>query len=393
MTARVLSTPKQTLIYYLQARLLTSWAPKLSKPFRDASLRFDKAILGIADRGPRWKECVKQTGRWLGFAMDRAFVNQTNGAAARETAKDMIRRVKTAFQTEVLESLSWMDRQTKIKAADKASAVDDMLGFPDWIFNQTVMEEYYEGVDIAETAFAESLIALAAWRFRKNLKKLGQPVDKKEWGMNPSTVNAYYNPSDNKMVFPSGILRPPFYDAEFPMYFNYGALGTIMGHELTHGFDDSGSKYDSTGKLNTWWTNGSRVGFESRAQCMVDQYQEYSIKGKHVNGQLTLGENIADNGGIKQAYLAYQKFVLERGREQPLPSLGLTVDQVFFAGMATVWCSKARDEYAEQALSIDPHSPPMYRVIGSMANSPEFAEAYDCPVGSRMNQPKKCQVW
>eukprot|EP00808_Paulinella_micropora_P014152 g60564.t1 len=393
ITRRILNTPKETLIYYLQARLLTNWAPRLSKPFRDAAFRFDQVILGLKEPPARWRTCVKTVGQWLGFALDRAFVHKTNGGAARATATEMITGIKSAFEQSVLPSLLWMDAQTREQAVQKSQAVQNMLGFPDWIFNTTAVDAYYDGVELKQGLYAASIKDLAAWRLLQSRKKLGQPVDKTEWGMNPSTVNAYYSASDNQMVFPAGILRPPFYDAVFPKYFNYGALGTVMGHELTHGFDDAGSKYDAKGNLQSWWSNSSHEGFEARASCMSAQYADYALNGKHVNGKLTLGENIADNGGMKQAYLAYQAYVDVHGKEKPLPGLGMPPQQLFFLGMATVWCGKARPEHIEQALSTDPHSPPVFRVNGVMANSAEFSQAFSCAPGTPMNPVKKCQVW
>eukprot|EP00808_Paulinella_micropora_P029775 g6077.t1 len=393
MSLIVVNTSKQTLVNYLQARVLTSWASRLSQPFRDANFAFRKALYGIEQEPPRWKACVSFTDSAFGWTLGRDYVQYTQAQEARAGALDMIARVKKAFEQQLVPNLSWMDAPTKAAAVEKAQAVAEQIGFPDWIMNQTRLEEYYHGLQAVPGEFAESIKSLLKWEFQKDLAKLGKPVDKSEWYMTPPTVNAYYDPSTNQMAFPAGILRPPFYKAAWPKAFSFGAIGAVMGHELTHGFDDMGSQYDKTGNLQNWWSNSSRAAFDERATCIVQQYANYTLYGQHVNGELTLGENIADNGGVKEAWLAYQSYVRQHGPERPLPALGLSSHQLFYAGFATVWCGKTRKEAELTALSTDPHAPRQFRVMGSLSNSEDFSSAFKCPAKTQMTHDPPCVVW
>eukprot|EP00808_Paulinella_micropora_P025877 g3683.t1 len=391
MSRIVTNTSKQTVVEYLQARVLTSWASRLSRPFRDANFEFRKALYGVQQERPRWKTCLDLTDGALGFALGRDFVHYTKAQDDRAAAQDMIGRIRTAFEQQLVPALSWMDSPTKAAAVEKAQAVGEQIGYPDWIMNQTRLQEYYHGLQAVPGQFAESIKSVLRWTFEKDVADLAKPVDKTEWYMTPPEVNAYYDPSTNQMAFPAGILRPPFFKASWPKAFNYGAIGAVMGHELTHGFDDEGSQYDKTGNLDDWWSNSSRSAFEERTTCMIEQYSKYQLHDKNVNGLLTLGENIADNGGIKEALMAYQAYIKDSGPEKPLPALGLSSHQLFYAGFATVWCGKARQEAEMTSISTDPHSPRKFRVIGSMSNSQDFAAAFKCPPGSPMVNDPSCE--
>ena len=227
----------------------------------------------------------------------------------------------------------------------------------------------------------------------KDLGRLHTEVDKTEWDIAPTAVNAYYDPSFNQFTFLEGILAPPFISYDWPRYFTYGGFGTVVGHELTHGFDDQGQQYDPQGNLRKWWDNASTAQFNDRKKCFVNQYSGYKIFGHHVNGSLTLGENLADSGGLKTSYQAYKNHLEKEGTQASLPGLKYTPDQLFFVAFAQLWCSNFTPEYIATSLLTNPHSPGPFRVNGTLVNSPEFAEAYKCPKGSPMNPTDKCLMW
>ncbi|CAB1348497.1 unnamed protein product [Coregonus sp. 'balchen'] len=287
---------------------------------------------------PRWQTCIGNTDDTLGFALGALFVKATFDKHSKEIAEGMINEIRTAFK-DALDHLKWMDKQTRQAAKDKADAIYDMIGFPDFILEPKELDDVYDG---------------------------------------------------NGIVFPAGILQAPFYAQDHPKALNFGGIGVVMGHELTHAFDDQGREYDKDGNLRPWWQNSSVEAFKNRTECMVEQYNGFTINGEHINGKQTLGENIADNGGLKAAYKAYQAWVQENGEEKRLPAVNLTNDQLFFVGFAQVWCSVRTPESAHEGLMTDPHSPPKYRVIGTLSNSPDFAEHFQCPTGSPMNSGHRC---
>jgi len=242
--------------------------------------------------------------------------------------------------------------------------------------------------------YFSNLVAAGRFEFDFEAAKIGKPVDKTEWGMTPPTVNAYYNPLNNEMAFPAGILQPPFFYKDFPAAMNYGGIGMVMGHELTHGFDDEGRKFDAQGKLREWWEPSVSKKFEARAECIDKQYASYEIQpGLPLNGKLTLGENIADNGGIKQAYVAYKAYEAKHpGSEKPAVP-GMTNDQLLFVAFAQTWCSLATPEIERVLVTVDPHSPPRFRVTGPLVNYPQFAETFQCAAGTPMHPADTCEVW
>ncbi len=278
-----------------------------------------------------------------------------------------------------LEHLSWMDDPTRQRAIDKLHKIVNKIGYPDeWL--------KYDGLVIDRASYSGNAIRANKFETHRDLSKIGKPVDKKEWGMTPPTVNAYYNASLNEMVFPAGILQAPFFSLQAPKDVNFGGIGMVMGHELTHGFDDEGRQFDGDGNLKEWWTPKVSDEFTKRAQCVVDQFDSYvAVDEMHVNGKLTLGENIADLGGMKMAITALHT----QGKDS------VEADRAFFLGAAQIWCGQRRPENARVRVRVDPHSPPKWRVNGPMSNLPEFARAFSCPAGSPMVRPegKRCEVW
>lgn len=383
---------RRTINLYLEWHVVKTLVPSLSKPFREAKKEFSEVLSGVSGREDEWRYCITDTDSVLGFALGALFVKNAFHGESKETAEKMIDEVKTAFKNN-LPFLDWMDAKTRAAAVDKANAVVDMIGFPQYITNVTQLDKEYELLQINESEYFQNNIRNFKFILRKNMEKLRQAPKKNVWGMTPPTVNAYYTPSKNEIVFPAGILQAPFYDKNFPKSLNFGAMGVVMGHELTHGFDDQGREYDKNGNLRPWWNPAVIQRFEERTKCMIDQYSGYKMNGENVRGKQTLGENIADNGGLKSAYHAYQDWVKQNGEEQPLPALNMTHRQIFFLGFAQVWCSSSTKEADHLQVVTDPHSPAKYRVIGTLSNSKDFAEAWKCPQGSAMNPVQKCEVW
>ncbi|XP_043262342.1 endothelin-converting enzyme homolog isoform X2 [Colletes gigas] len=383
---------KVVLNNYLVWQTVRSLTGCLSKPFRDAYKGLKKALIGSEGREEQWRYCVSDTNNVMGFAIGAMFVRDVFHGKSKPMAEKMIDQVRRAF-TKNLKNLDWMDADTRRAAEEKANAITDMIGFPNFILNPSELDNLYKDLTIKQNEYFQNNIQVNKYNLRKNLEKLDQPVNKTTWIMTPPTVNAYYRPTKNQMVFPAGILQSPFYDMENPNSLNFGGIGVVMGHELTHAFDDQGREYDLHGNLNQWWNNATIERFKNRTECFVEQYNSFEVHGRHVNGRQTLGENIADNGGLKAAYHAYITKPKSYKDQLPLPGLNLTHRQLFFLNFAQVWCSAATSEAIALQIEKDSHCPPKYRVIGPLSNLPEFATEFNCSNGSRMNPVHKCEVW
>jgi endothelin-converting enzyme/putative endopeptidase len=287
-----------------------------------------------------------------------------------------------------LPALGWMDEPTRARAREKLTAIKNKIGYPEAWRN-------YDALEVDRASFYRSAAAGRAFEVNRDLSKVGKPVDRNEWFMTPPMVNAYYNPSLNEMAFPAGILQPPFYARGAPDAANYGAIGMVVGHELTHGFDDQGRQYDASGNLRDWWTPAIATEFDRRAACVERQYDGYdAVDGStdlKLNGKLTLGENIADLGGLKLAFAAYR--ASRAGKPPEAAAAGFTPEQLFFLSNAQSWCTKIRPEAARMRAQTDPHSPARWRVNGPLSNLPEFAAAFRCPAGSPMVRAERCEVW
>jgi endothelin-converting enzyme/putative endopeptidase len=376
------STPLVDWKTYLRWHVIHGVAPALSRDFVDEDFAFyGRTLKGTAEILPRWKRCVGATDRALGEALAQPFVAARLGAHAKGTAEDLVKSIEGAMRADLTHS-SWMDAQTREQALVKLRAVANQIGYPEKWRN-------YDRLEVSRASYLENSIHANEFETHRQLDKIGKPVDRNEWEMTPPTVNAYYTPTLNEMVFPAGILQPPFFARVAPPPVNYGAIGVVMGHELTHGFDDQGRQFDARGDLRDWWTPASAKGFEQRAACVVTQFDALTVLGDlHVNGRLTLGENIADLGGTKLAHAAF------RAQQKGAPRIGgWTSDQLFFLGMAQSWCTNERDEYVRLRVTIDPHAPPQYRVNGPLSNLPEFAAAFSCQPGAKMVRAQPCAVW
>ncbi|XP_012937858.1 endothelin-converting enzyme homolog [Aplysia californica] len=379
------------LTKYFLWHVVRDYVALLSKPFREAQKEFLESISGVQGNDDVWHTCITNTDSVLGFATGALFVKDTFKGESRGKAKEMIENVREAFK-ENLPRLKWMDPKTQAAAIDKANAVTDMIGYPTYILDTAKLDKKYEGLNINASDYFGNNLACLRFSIKKSLEKL-RKVPKNEWVMTPPTVNAYYTASKNTIVFPAGILQAPFFDKSFPQSLNYGAMGVVMGHELTHGFDDQGREFDKNGNLKQWWDPAAIRRFQEKTQCMVDQYSSYTIHGEHERGKQTLGENIADNGGLKSAYHAYKNWVSRNGEEQLLPAIGLSHQQLFFLSFAQVWCWNSKPESDHLQVIKDAHAPAKSRVIGPLSNSYDFAEVFKCPKNSKMNPQKKCEVW
>jgi len=369
---------------YLRWHVLHQSADLLPKAFADADFDFfSRTLAGQQEQAPRWRRCVIETDERLGEALGKAFVEETFGPQAKTDTLKMVQDIKTAMQQDI-DAASWMSGETKKAAMVKLNKVVDRIGYPDtW--------RDYSSVRVArDDALGNRERALAFSRAR-TLAKIGQPVDRGEWSMTPPTVNAYYSPDRNNINFPAGILQPPFYRAGRDPAMNYGAAGAVIGHELTHGFDDQGRKYDGDGNLRDWWTAADGKAYEERAACLADQYSGYTVAGDtKINGRLTLGENTADNGGLRLALMAY---LAGPGAKMKEKVDGFTPEQRVFLGWAQQWCESARPEAERLKAATNPHSSNKYRANGPVSNMPEFAKAFSCKANAPMVRTPACRVW
>uniref|UniRef100_A0A3Q3SQ43 endothelin-converting enzyme 1 n=1 Tax=Mastacembelus armatus TaxID=205130 RepID=A0A3Q3SQ43_9TELE len=385
-------TDRSLLNNYMMWTLVQKSVASLDQRFENAQDKLLESLYGTKKScTPRWQTCIGNTDDTLGFALGALFVKATFDKHSKEIAEEMINAIRSAFK-EALDRLNWMDEQTRQAAKDKADAIYDMIGFPEFILDPKELDDVYDGYEVSDDSFFQNMLNFYNFSARVMADQLRKTPNKDQWSMTPPTVNAYYMPTKNGIVFPAGILQAPFYAHDHPKALNFGGIGVVMGHELTHAFDDQGREYDKDGNLRPWWQNSSVEAFRQRTECMVDQYSHYTINGEHVNGKQTLGENIADNGGLKAAYHAYRSWVQKNGEEKKLPALNLTNGQLFFLGFAQVWCSVRTPESAHEGLVTDPHSPPRYRVIGTLANSPDFSHHFNCPAGTPMNPGRRCEV-
>ncbi len=319
--------------------------------------------------------------------LGRAYVERAFAGDSKKIAQEMIGLVETAFEDNLPE-LAWMDDTTRQRAREKARAIRNKIGYPDvWTDYKSLNETLR-----ADTLF-ENNFAVQKWWTNYSLDKFDKPKDPQEWFMSAPTVNAYYSGTSNEIVFPAGILQPPFFDVRFPAAMNFGGIGMVVGHEITHGFDDNGRKFDPTGQLRTWWEPEVAERFEERAQCVQKQYSAYEVQPElYINGKLTLGENIADLGGIKLAFKAYQAW--SKAATVPDPVLeGFTSEQLFFVAFAQSWCTLETPESERVRITTDSHSPPRFRVNGSLSHFPAFAEAFSCEPGTPMRVEPACEVW
>jgi putative endopeptidase len=372
---------------YLRWTLIANTAPALSSPFVKESFRFNSTVLrGVAEMRPRWKRCLALTDQAVGEVLGQAYVRKNFTPEAKARALEMVRNIRAELRTR-LGALSWMSQETKTKAYAKLDSITSKIGYPDkW--------RDYARLEARPGPFVSNLLLANEFETRRVLKKIGKPTDRTEWGMTAPTVNAYYNAPTNEITFPAGIMQPPFFDPKADDAVNYGGMGGAIGHEITHGFDDEGRQFDAQGNLSGWWTESDEQEFNRRANVVKEQFDGYVvIDSLHVNGKLTLGENIADLGGLLIAHGAYRRSL--QGKPEPAPIDGFTGDQRFFLAWAQIWRAKYRPEYSRLLVATDPHAPPRFRTIGPLSNIPAFAGAFGCKPGDPMVRPEsqRAQIW
>ena len=384
----------QTLLDYTVWQLITGYIQYLSADFLSVYHNFTLAVYGSGLRS-RNETCLALVQSAMPIALARPYTEYILPGGIKDDVEVMISAVKTAFKERV-NSSTWLDQFTKDKCNEKVDSISQRVAYPSLIYHESYINGLYEKYtwELIQTDLLSAMANINCLVYTKDLGRLHTKVDRMEWDyIAPTAVNAYYNPSFNQFTFLEGILAPPFISSGWPRYFTYGAFGTVIGHELTHGFDDQGQQYDAHGDLRPWWDSVSTDHFKQRQKCFVEQYSKYEIFGHHVDGNLTLGENLADNGGLKTSYQAYKNIVELEGTQRYLPGLDYSPDQLFFIAFAQLWCSNFTPEYITSSLLTNPHSPGPFRVNGTLVNSQEFADAFKCTRGSPMNPGDKCLMW
>ena len=371
---------------YLRWQLLNSAAPWLSQPFVDENFDFNgRTLQGTKELLPRWKRCVTATDHQLGEALGEIYVQKYFPPQAKARALEMVNELTSALRDD-LKTLTWMGPATRKQALEKLSSFTRKIGYPDkW--------RDYSAFTVDRGPLVLNQMRGSQFEFKRDLDKIGKPVDRTQWDMTPPTVNAYYDPEMNEIVFPAGILQPPFFDPNADDASNYGAMGAVIGHEMTHGFDDEGRKFDAKGNLRDWWTSEDEKNFNERAECIEKQFDAYKVQDDiHENGKLVLGESIADLGGLNLAYRALHKTL--QGKKPALVN-GLTPDQRFFLSYAQIWASNDRPEFERLMVNTNPHPLARYRAIAAPSNMPAFAQAFGCNEGDAMARPSaiRCQIW
>ncbi|HZI22695.1 MAG TPA: M13 family metallopeptidase, partial [Gemmatimonadales bacterium] len=372
---------------YLRWHATRHLAPWLSAPFVDASFQFQRAVTGVKEQQPRWKRCIQAANAMMGDALGQAYVKQAFTPAARARALDMVNHLIAALDDR-LHTLEWMSDTTRARALEKLRAFGKKIGYPDkW--------RDYSKLHVERGDLVGNVVRAQTFNQAWSLARIGKSLDRAQWRMTAPTVNATYSASYNDITFPAGILQAPFFDPEADDAVNYGGMGAVIGHEMTHGFDDQGRQFDAAGDLRDWWTPDDAQRFKERAGRVASQFDSYTVvdSSTHVNGRLTLGEDIADLGGLKIAYAAFERSLA--GKPRPPKIDGLTAEQRFFLAWAQIWRNKATDQYLRNQVVTDPHAPARWRVMGPLSNLPEFAQAFGCKAGEEMVRADslKATIW
>ncbi len=383
----VAALPLDSLKTYVSWHVLRAAAPWLSQLFVEADFKMRQALTGQKQIQDRWKRCVTLVDGSLGEALGQRYVETTFGAEGKQRMLTMVDMLEKSLDGDI-QNLSWMTDETKKQAKVKLQAIRNKIGYPE-------VYRDYSSVTIESDDLLGNVRRTTEFESKRQIAKIDKPLDRREWGMTPPTVNAYYSGSLNEIVFPAGILQPPFFDKTMDDAINFGGIGLVIGHELTHGFDDQGRKFDPTGNLRDWWTEQDGKEFEKRVSCVADEYSNFvAVDNMKLNGRLTLGENTADNGGARIALAALERLIAEDKTGKEGQSIdGFTPEQRFFLGFGRVWCEKQRPEYLRMQVSTNSHSPGKYRVDGVVQNMPEFQKAWGCKAGQPMVAENACHVW
>ncbi|XP_074110520.1 M13 family metallopeptidase neprilysin 2 isoform X2 [Cotesia typhae] len=390
-------TPKRIQANYVMWRAVAASVSYLSDEIRKRQLEYSTALSGKTEREPRWKECVDIVSSTLPISVGALYVRKYFHQDAKKNAVEMVADIRNQFN-KILKTVDWMDEETRKSALDKAASMTSHIAYPDELLQNSKLEEFYEKLELADNAsYLKNILNLTLFGTEYSFSKLRKPVNKSDWVSHgrPAVVNAFYSSIENSIQFPAGILQGAFFSSDRPRYMNYGAIGFVIGHEITHGFDDQGRQFDKDGNLVDWWASSTKEKYLQKADCIINQYGNYTVKevGMNLNGINTQGENIADNGGIKEAYLAYKDWADRNIPEPTLPGLSYSPRQMFWISAANTWCSVYRPEALKLRITTGFHSPGEFRILGPMSNMPEFADDFKCPLNSRMNPKNKCAVW
>ncbi|NOT48775.1 MAG: M13 family metallopeptidase, partial [Acidobacteria bacterium] len=385
LNAMLTEVPLESWKAYLRWMTVNAAAPALAQPFADENFKFFNTYLaGQKEKQPRWKTCVQAADGALGEALGMEFVKTNFTPKAKARMDELINNLFAALKDRVT-GLEWMSDETKVQAQRKLSTFKRKIGYPDNLRG-------YKGLSIDGKSYAGNIIRSRAFQVKRNVDDIGKPVDRSRWGFTPPTVNASYSGVNNDITFPAGILQPPFFNFEADDAINYGAIGGVIGHEITHGFDDSGSRFDADGNLKMWWTDDDRKKFDERAACVIKQFNEYEVQPNlFINGKLTLGENIGDFAGLTVSYDAFMRSL--EGKPKPANIDGFTPEQRFFLGWAQVWAGKYTPEAERLQVATNSHSLPRWRVNGPLSNMPEFRQAFGCKSGQKMVRDNACAIW
>ncbi|RWS10237.1 membrane metallo-endopeptidase-like 1 [Dinothrombium tinctorium] len=389
-------TKKRVLANYMIWRVVLQSFATLGKLWRELAQEYNKVITGQDREEPRWEQCMSSLTGSLGIALSSLYVKHHFKGESKDMALDMVNYIHREF-LRMLDELDWMDKQTVDYARAKAKAISSYIGYPEQILDDEKVGKLYETLNLTMESYFDNVQRLRKWSTDYAFSQLRKPNLKGDWRKHAraAVVNAYYNALENSIEFPAGILQGSFFDKDRPNYLNFGAIGFVIGHEITHGFDDRGRQFDKDGNNRNWWDHKTDLKFRQRTQCIIEQYSNYTVpeNGLRVNGINTQGENIADNGGLKEAFRAYRKWVEDHHEEAMLPGLKYSPDQLFWVSAANVWCGKHRSEVLRLRVLVGSHSPSQFRVIGPLSNLPEFSTSFNCPKASPMNPELKCSVW
>lgn len=392
----LLTTHKRVIANYMMWRVAASSISYLSEDARALQLAYSKKITGTGKRQPRWKECMGAVSGSLSHAVGKLYAEKFFKKDAKASADEMVAYIRAEFDM-ILRTVDWMDDETRVRAINKSLAITPHIAYPEELLIESKLTELYNGLEITDGELLSNMRNLTIFGTNYSFRRLREKVNKNDWKNHgaAAVVNAFYSPLENSIQFPAGILQGTFFDADRPKYLNYGAIGFVIGHEITHGFDDMGRQFDYKGDLKEWWLPETRAKFIEKSKCIIYQYGNYTAPEVNLtlNGVNTQGENIADNGGIKEAYYAYLQWATDHGEEPVLPALPLTPKQLFWVSAANVWCGKYRPETLKLRILTGAHSPARFRVNGPLSNIPEFSRDWSCKADSKMNPRNKCTVW
>uniref|UniRef100_A0A4Y0BJM9 Neprilysin, neutral endopeptidase 2 n=1 Tax=Anopheles funestus TaxID=62324 RepID=A0A4Y0BJM9_ANOFN len=391
------NTPNRVMANYVMWRITRPSSSFLTEKLRKRQLQYHTALAGTQEEEPRWKECVEIISEKFPISVGALYIRKYFREDSKRAALDMVNDIKSVF-IDILKKVDWMDEVTRASALEKVSAMATHIGYPDELMDDGKIAEYYKDLEFQpDSNYLNTILHIKKFDTTKAFKKLRMPVNKTDWitHSKPAIVNAFYSSIENSIQFPAGILQGQFFSYDRPKYMNYGAIGFVIGHEITHGFDDQGRQFDKNGNLVDWWQSDTKTAYLEKARCIIEQYGNYTEPNVklNLNGINTQGENIADNGGVKEAYYAYRKWAEKHGPEPRLPGLNLSPEQMFWLSAAQTWCSVFRPEAMKLRIITGFHSPGQFRVLGPLSNMHEFAKDFNCPAGSPMNPEHKCEVW